>query len=118
MAPNQVYLNGKLITAQMYWPYMTTLPATTLNTNGLSVVEKEDEPCEEPKVYPPCDFCEGKILGSTYDVGTQGKRWNICETPRCWSAAYLHKDRIYNCLVDCQQTRKDTLKWSDSKAKK
>lgn len=74
------------------------------------------EPVEEkPLEHPFCDFCEGKTTGSTYDQETQGKRWNICNAPRCWQAAYSQKDRIYNGLVDCRQTRLDVLRWTDEK---
>ncbi len=106
---------SNMINAQMFWPYVVTIPNSVVTMPGDL---KESESCEDTKTNPPCDFCEGKTTGSTYDMGTQGKRWNICSATLCWQAAYSQKDRVYNGLVDCLQTRKDVLRWTEEKNKK
>lgn len=76
------------------------------------------QPDENPAVlYPSCEFCDGPTHGNTYDIGSQGRKWDICLNSRCWKAADYQKDRIYNGLVDCMQTRKDVLRWMDDREK-
>ncbi len=97
------------ITSQMFWPTVM-IPNVPVTTPG-DLKPTEQEPIE----HPECDFCDGKTTGSTYDQECQGKRWAICNAPRCWQAAYSQKDRLYNGLVDCVQTRRDVLEWTDRK---
>lgn len=105
---------------QMWFTY-TINPApmnVNLTPNPLTGLGKEAEPCEEVKIYPPCEFCQKSSYGSTYETGSRGNRWSICEDPSCWSAARLQVDRIYNGLVDCAETRRDVLRYAIEKNKR
>ncbi len=54
-----------------------------------------------------CDFC-----GDTGNVLTAQKGWLVCWASKdCLKAAKFHRERVEACLIDCPQTRRDTLQW-------
>lgn len=67
---------------------------------------KQTEEPATPQQPCPCAFCGTPTLLKDDKHG-----WPRCGTANCYLAADAQSQRVYAGLVDCEQTRKDALRW-------
>lgn len=57
-----------------------------------------------------CSFC---ATPTTKPITIQG--WYVCDSGHCCLAREAQIERMEACLIDCPETRRDALRWSQVK---
>ncbi len=57
--------------------------------------------------FHPCSFCSEPAT-----TADEKRGWHVCNRGSCNFAAEVQRERISNCLVDCEETRRDALTWA------
>lgn len=79
-----------------------------------TVVPPDSEQPSLPAIPPPppapCAFCEATSKRE-YPYGTRDRKWSICESTRCWSAALIAKEWLETGgIQESDELRRDAVR--------